>query len=345
MKPGRVRAARAGRLAVLLAAIAGAALPWPGAGPGAARAQARTPVRVESLVSPDTVDVGGTVTVTWRVWLPRGSSVTFPGRPADDSLHHWLAWTPATRELKGEYREHRLTARFQTFALGDVRVPGTPVRFTVPGEAERTGAFPVAGFVVRASLPAGGPDPPLKDIHGLVAPPWWATVPWWWIAAGLAALLLVVLVVHRLMRRRPRPAQRAVPEAPLEAPEKEARRRLAALVALRLPEEGRTYEHGTELADLLRRFVERRFGSLDPGDTTGELVRRLEARAILAPADVTALRGILDACDLTKFARQPYDAPRAHQAEAVAGTLIDRWAAPEPAAGAVPAAAPKAGAA
>jgi len=39
-------------------------------------------------------------------------------------------------------------------------------------------------------------------------------------------------------------------------------------------------------------------------------------------------RAILDACDLTKFARRPYDAARAHEAEATARALILRWAAP-----------------
>ena len=39
---------------------------------------------------------------------------------------------------------------------------------------------------------------------------------------------------------------------------------------------------------------------------------------------VNALRGILEACDLTKFARRPYDVPRAHAAEATALQLIER---------------------
>ena len=118
----------------------------------------------------------------------------------------------------------------------------------------------------------------------------------------------------------------------LESPEIEARRRLEALIARRLPEEGRTYEHGSELADILRRFVERRFGGAQPGDTTAELTTRLLARGDVLGPDVTALQSILEACDLTKFARRPYDAPRAHQAEVVAARLIERWGAPPDAA-------------
>jgi hypothetical protein len=88
-------------------------------------------------------------------------------------------------------------------------------------------------------------------------------------------------------------------------------------------------EHGTELADLLRRFVERQFESPRPGYTTRELVRHLAARGDVAPDDVAALKGILEACDLTKFARRPYDLARAKTAESTAAALIYRWAVTE----------------
>ncbi len=318
------RAAARAALGLALAALAALAAGGP------ARAQGRLPVRVETLVAPDTVRLGEPVTLTWRVWLPKGSVATFPARPADDSLHHWTGWTTTTRDLKGEYREHRLVASHQTFALGLVEVPGPPLRFTIPGEEPRDGRFPTVRFVVTPTVPQDGEEPPLRDLHGLVPPPWWATWPWLWIAVGLAALALVAFLVWRWRRRRPAaaPAVAAAPGAPLEAPEVEARRRLAALRARGLPEAGRTYEHGTELADLLRRYVERRFGSPQPGYTTGELARHLSARGEARPDDVTALRGILEACDLTKFARRPYDAPRAHEAETTAARLIDTWAAP-----------------
>jgi hypothetical protein len=317
---GRIRT-----LAVALALVGAATIGL--AAPG--RAQPRLPVRVETLVAPDTLRLGGPVTLTWRVWLPKGSVATFPPRPADDSLYHWTDWSTTTRDLKGEYREHRLTGRFQSFALGTVEVPGPPLRFTIPGEEARDGRFPVARFVVVPVVPEGGEDPPLRDLHGLVPPPWWATWPWLWIAAGVALAALVAFAVWRWrQRRRVAAPVAAAPGAPLEAPELEARRRLAALRARALPEAGRTYEHGTELADLLRRYVERRFGSPQPGYTTGELARHLAERGDVRPDDVATLRGLLEACDLTKFARRPYDAPRAHEAEIAAAGLIDAWAAP-----------------
>lgn len=311
---------RAPALVLALALVAATA--------GLAAAQGgRTPVRVETLVSPDTLRLGGPVALTWRIWLPRGSTATFPAQPPEDSLHHWTTWATETRELKGEYREHRLTGRFQTFALGTVSVPGPPVRFRIDGEEPRAGTFPMGRFTVVPTVPPAGPEPPLRDIHGLVPPPWWATWPWAWIAAGVVALALLAWLVRRLRRRRPKTAA-PVADEPLDRPEVEAQRRLEALVARRLPEAGRTYEHGSELADILRRFVERRFGGAQPGDTTAELGGRLLARGDVLPADVTALRAILEACDLTKFARRPYDAPRAHQAEVVAARLIARWGAP-----------------
>jgi hypothetical protein len=294
-------------------------------------AAAAVPVRVSSEAMPDTVLIGQRVTLRWRMWLPQGSQVNFPARPADDSTSHWRSWQTATLEAaKGGLREHRLTAELQSFALGAVSVPGPPVRFRIPGEEVREGRFPTTGFFVGSTVPRTGPEPPLRDMKALVPPPWWALVPWIWVAIGLAVLaLLVWLYLRWRAARRRGPAEVAAVGA-WESPEVEARRRLAALIARGLPEQGRTLEHGTELADILRRFVERRFETPRPGYTTTELVRHLLARGDVVPGDVALLQAILEACDLTKFARRPYDAARAHEAETIAGMLIDIWSRPEP---------------
>ena len=292
-------------------------------------AAARVPVRVSTEVRPDTVLVGQSITLRWRTFLPKGSKLNFPTKPADDSTAHWSTWETATvRGEKGGLQEHRLTARLQSFALGPVAVPGPAIRFRVPGEDVREGRFPTTTFVVGQTVPTSGPEPPLRNMKALVSPPWWELVPWLWIALGLVVLALTVWLIRRWQasRRRIRPS--VVAAEVVEAPEIEARKRLVALVARRLPEVGRTLEHGTELADLLRRYVERRFETPRPGYTTGELVRHLGVRGGVASADVTTLKGILEACDLTKFARRPYDVTRAHEAEQAASRLIDTWAAP-----------------
>jgi hypothetical protein len=289
-----------------------------------ARAAIR-PVQVETIVLPDTARLGDVVELRYRMWLPKNARSAFPGQPLDDSLHHWLGWRPETMKTKGDLVEHRLTARFQTYALGLVTVAGLPVRFRIAGEPPRQGQFPIASYVVTPSAPATGPEPPIRGLKALVAPPWWALVPWMWVAVAVALLAIAIWLFLRWRRRRAlvRPVSEA--EAALDPPHVEARRRLDALVAKRLPEAGRVLEHGVELADLLHRFVERRFGSLEPGHTTSELARKLAARPDVDAADVVTLRGILEACDLTKFARRPYDAARAHEAEAQARALIDAW--------------------
>jgi len=316
----------AGRFATgLAAALALVAL--------AAPAAARLPVKVETIVRPDTVLIGQDLHLAWRVWLPKGATVSFPARPADDSLFHWSRWDVSTVTHGDGPVEHRLDVTAQSFALGPVAVPGPPLRFQVPGEDVRTGRFPTTGFVVGRTVPTTGPEPPLRGMKPLLPAPWWARVPWLWIVGGLVLTALIVWAVRALLlRRKPRPAGADADAAPEEAPEIVARRRLAALIARRLPEAGLTYEHGTELADLLRRFAERRFETPRPGFTTRELLRHLAGRPGVEPADLATLAGILEACDLTKFARRPYDADRAHAAEREAAQLIERWARPAPAA-------------
>ena len=288
---------------------------------------ARVPVQVRTVVSPDTVLIGQTVRVQWRVFLPDKSIVNFPARPSDDSTAHWRRWETTTLAPNSKgVREHRLTAELQSFALGPVAIPGAPIRFRVPGEDVREGRFPTTGFFVGMTVPQTGPEPPLRGMKTLVPPPWWALVPWAWIIGALVLALLTWWLVRRWLRSRRRKPATAVPAEALEPPGVEARRRLAALLAQRLPEHGRMLEHGTELADILRRFVERQFESPRPGYTTSELVRHLSARGDVRPDDVALLKEILEACDLTKFARRPYDLARAQSAEKAAAALIDRWA-------------------
>jgi len=293
-------------------------------------ALARVPVQVETVVLPDTVLIGQTVRLQWRVFLPDKSIVNFPARPADDSTAHWRRWETLTLAPNSKgVREHRLTAELQSFALGPVGIPGAPFRFRIPGENVREGRFPTAGFYVGMTVPLTGAEPPLRGMKALVPPPWWALVPWAWIAGALVLALLIFFLVRRWLRSRKRRPVKTAPAEALDPPGVEARRRLAALLAQRLPEHGRMLEHGTELADILRRFVERQFESPRPGYTTSELVRHLAARGDVSPDDVAALKGILEACDLTKFARRPYDLARARSAESTAAALIDRWAVTE----------------
>lgn len=77
------------------------------------------------------------------------------------------------------------------------------------------------------------------------------------------------------------------------------------------------------VADILRRFVERRFGIPAPRLTTSELDGVVGAQGWPAD-DVRALRALLDACDLAKFAGTAPDAEAAGRLIRAAEGWLDR---------------------
>ena len=129
----------------------------------------------------------------------------------------------------------------------------------------------------------------IRDIKGLVPVPF----NWWWLALLALVLLLVCVVVWWWKRRQPKTAPKPVapPPTPLEIA-------LAALQRLReadLP----VAEFYTQLADIVRQFIEGRFGLHAPERTTEEFL----AEANLTERHLALLRTFLVEADLVKFAR------------------------------------------
>ncbi len=127
----------------------------------------------------------------------------------------------------------------------------------------------------------------IRDIKGFVP------VPHGWLWLVLLALALVLLVAWWLKRRKPVSANAPAitPLSPLEIA-------LAALQGLReadLPVE-RFY---TQLSDIVRQFIEGRYGLRAPERTTEEFL----AEASLPEQYMALLRTFLQAADLVKFAR------------------------------------------
>ncbi|HEY1187038.1 MAG TPA: DUF4381 family protein [Gemmata sp.] len=182
----------------------------------------------------------------------------------------------------------------QTFRL-DPHAPGKPLRVAfapimvhgktvvppaVEVTVERTGAeeapLPESLPVTSIEDPPDTPKPPAHTREVVVA---------LFAAAVLAFAVLVVGVWRRT--RRPKPID----------PGAWARAALAELEAEHL----KGADAAERLADVLRRFIERRFAVPAPKLTTSELSQALGAQE-WPPDRAQLLRELLDQCDLAKFA-------------------------------------------
>ncbi|WP_118973329.1 DUF4381 family protein [Taibaiella koreensis] len=168
-----------------------------------------------------------------------------------------------------------------------------------------------------------------KPIKEIVAVKWSIWDYWKIILAALLLLGIIIFVIVYFVRYRKNkiPAQAKVP--PEKAHEK-ALRLLKELKDKRLGEQERSKEYFSELSDIIRIYLEERFGITAMEQTTDELLALLkkqnDARSELRKVR-PELKTILRTADLAKFAKanplpHEYDACMAAAVEVVQRTQV-----------------------
>ncbi len=120
---------------------------------------------------------------------------------------------------------------------------------------------------------------------------------WWWLGPLIvvAVVALAVLILRRAGRRR---AERTV-RIPADV---WAGRRIAALLLDDLLARGLVREFYYRLSDIVRGYVERRFGVSAPEMTTEEFLTAAAADGRFGQRHTSQLNRFLGACDLVKYA-------------------------------------------
>ncbi|MBK6408638.1 MAG: hypothetical protein IPF78_02865 [Flavobacteriales bacterium] len=144
-----------------------------------------------------------------------------------------------------------------------------------------------------------------RDIKEIYTVPFslldWLREYWPWVAGGIAgAAMLTALIIFLVRRsRRPKPPVPEAPKAPLHV------RTLLALEALqqkKLWEQDRTKDYYIELTDILRSYIEERYGIPALEQTTDELLAGLRLSSMpTAPRE--QLAQLLRLADMVKFAK------------------------------------------
>ena len=177
----------------------------------------------------------------------------------------------------------------QPFLAGEYEVPSLTA--VLNGE-EEISTDPIA--VAVTSVLDDPQDSELRDISDPVDVP----MPrWWWLAAAAAVIALVALAMW--IRRR-----RAAASAPgPEPPHALALAALDALLAEGLPGPDGLKRFYLRLSDIVRRYIEDRFGLRAPEQTTEEFLAAMAAEPAIRSEHQRLLRGFLQQADLVKFAQ------------------------------------------
>ncbi|MCG3176784.1 MAG: hypothetical protein MOGMAGMI_01748 [Candidatus Omnitrophica bacterium] len=271
-------------------------------------------------IEPERLTVGDELRVVCLVRRAAGESVQPLVTP--QNVHPWelkgVRTVPAGSGADGAVTE-RVEIVLTIFETGEHVLPPLPISVRPASGESSVTMTPERKITVQSIL-----TPKDKTLRPIKGP---ATLGLRTLLLTLAALAAAVLIAGLiaavvLRPRKPRPD----PELLLPADER-ARRELSRLRQASHLAQGRFREHYSGLADIARRFLERRYGVDVMERTTGEILRS-EPVASLEAETRSALRELLDAADLVKFARATPDRTLTVRLEESLTSVVARLAPP-----------------
>lgn len=178
----------------------------------------------------------------------------------------------------------------QPFLPGDYEIPALTV---VRNGTDEIASEPLT--VVVESVIEDAESPALRDIADPIDVP----VPWWWWAVGVPLLVAVLAgAAWWLRRRRMRQLEpRVVP------PHEAALNALDALLGEDLLARGEFKSFYMRLSDIVRHYIENRFGLHAPERTTEEFLAELTDSPEIRGDHQRLLRRFLQEADMVKFAK------------------------------------------
>ena len=231
---------------------------------------------------------------------PEEQQVEFPS--FDDKLGEFAvvdSRTSAPRLVEGGRVLTAKSFELEPFLPGQYTLPALTVRHGPKGadeDAIRSIETTEQTIDVKSVLPDSAEQPDIKEI----APP--VDLPSehrWWLYAGLALIVLALAGGYYFWRRRRRDQAEAAPAPPAH---QVAYRALEALLAEDLLMKGEAKLFYLRLSNILRHYIEDRFGLRAPERTTEEFMDELRSTDALEPSHKGLLKDFLRHCDMVKFA-------------------------------------------
>lgn len=235
---------------------------------------------------------GAPLDATLRVTLPTGARLEPPalgttlGAWDVRGQHVLLNTPPGTAGVS-----FTLTA----WEPGQLEIPAIPLSVVLPdgtraelkvGPAKATLDSLLQGQVALTELPA-----PLRGPVDIATGNWL-----WFVVALLGAVTCIWLASWMFRRGRHGDAEELLP------PDAWALREMDRLESERLPGRGQVDHFFARLSDIVRHYVEQRWGISAPEQTTKEFLRSAATHPELAGGHERTLGGFLRAADMVKFA-------------------------------------------
>ena len=272
---------------------------------------------VETTVSAAAAAVGDPITVIVTARHAPDAEVQWPD-PVEAAPFELLDPPVAQSATVDGVVESRLELRVAAFELGDLAFPPLDVEVVDAAGGVTALTTEAAPVVIESIGRDEGGD--IRDIKGPLAIPFAVVTLLPWVAV-LLALAAAAAWLYRRYRRRARP-EAFVPAPPPRPAHEVAREALDALEAAGLLERGEIKTYHIRLSDIVRVYVEGRFGVDAMEMTTGEVLGGL-LRTDADRGAVADVRRVLDRCDLVKFAKLRPAIPECRELLPLARRVVD----------------------
>lgn len=290
--------------------------------PAAARAAAPPPVTVRAWYAPERLTVGDRFRYFIEVSAAPGVEVVLAQpteKLGDFDILDFGTEKPAAREGR------TILVRWYEvvgWSPGHHLVRSPPVQYrTQSGAALETAAADDLGIEVTSVLGDADASADIRDLAPIEPfPRDWR--PLLLLGAAVLAVLGAIAALVWWRRRRTRPGRTAPPEPAHVV----ARRALEALRARALPQAGAWKAFYSALSDVVRAYLEHRFGLRAPEMTTEEFLQVATRGGRLDRAHRQLLADFLVECDLVKFARHVPTLADCDRAFAAASRFVDETA-------------------
>ena len=155
------------------------------------------------------------------------------------------------------------------------------------------------------SIPVDTAQHAIADIKSVYAPPFdW---PLFWlivlITLGVAALAVIGFFVYRYVKRHAAPSAEVAEPQDLRPAHEIALERLDVIKADKLWQQNRAKEYHTQLTDVVRDYIARRFGICAVEQTSAEILAGIQPALSGQKTVYADLKTLLTTSDLVKFAK------------------------------------------
>ncbi|PPK99398.1 BatD family protein [Parapedobacter indicus] len=259
-------------------------------------------IRVSAQLDTSTIALGDQTTLRLRAEIPAGTDVRFPQLADTLSAKVPIVEAGTTDTVQTGPGQQSVTQTYliTSFDAGMQVIPEFEI--TVGDSAYRTEALPLQVQAVAVDTTKAIYDikQPLEVSYSWLD---WLRDNLLWVALAVVVLVAAGVGWFVLKKRKKAPAPPPAETLPDIPPHELALGKLQALRDRKLWQQGAVKPYHSELSDILRDFLERRYRIPAMEQTTDEIFVALAATD-LPDGQKTRLRQVLTLADLVKFARE-----------------------------------------